>query len=158
MVSQHPKRESNDQLEDGMSRDPMKPFDERTIPNQTTNSSLDNVKETISDVASRAKDKANQMADAVSERLSQQRETAAEGLGRVASTMHEKADSVPGGPKVVNFTHSIADGMESTATYLRDHDFSKMGKDLMNVCRKYPTQSVLAALAVGFLLGRSARR
>jgi hypothetical protein len=136
----------------------MKPFDDRTIPNQTTNSSLDNVKEKISDVASKTKDKANHMADSVSERLSQQRENAAEGLGRVASTMHEKADSVPGGPKVVNLTHSVADGMESAATYLRDHDFSKMGDDLMNVCRKYPTQSVVAALAIGFLLGRSARR
>ena len=71
-----------------MSRDPMKPFDDRTIPNQTTNSSLDNVKEKISDVASKTKDKANHMADSVSERLSQQRENAAEGLGRVASTMH----------------------------------------------------------------------
>jgi len=112
----------------------------------------------ISDVAARTKDKAGQMADVVSEKLGQQRENVAEGVGRVASTMHEKADNVPGGPKVVNFTHSIADGMESTATYLRDHDFSKMGGDLMKVCRKYPTQSLVAALAVGFLLGRSARR
>jgi hypothetical protein len=134
-----------------MSRDP-KPFDERT------NISFDNVKEKVSDVASKTKDKAGQLSDAVSERLDQQRENVAEGLGRAATTMHEKADSIPGGPKVVNFTHSIADGMESTATYLRDHDFSKMGEDLMNVCRKYPTQSVLAALAVGFLVGRSARR
>ena len=69
MVSQHPKRESDYQLEDEMSRDPMKPFDERTIPNQNTNSSLDNVKEKIADVASITKDKANQMADAVSENI-----------------------------------------------------------------------------------------
>lgn len=141
-----------------MSRDPVKPFDERTTANQTTNSGLDNVKEKIYDAASKTKDKANQMADAVSERLNQQRQNAAEGLGGIASAIHENADSVPGGTKVANFTHSIADGMESTATYLRDHEFSKMGEDLMNVCRKYPIQSVATALAVGFLLGRSARR
>jgi len=135
-----------------MSRDPFK--DENTVPG----SRFDEVKERAADVAARTKDKASQMADTVSEKLGQQRENAAEGLGRVASTLHSKADSVPGGPKVVSFTHNIANSMESTATYLREHDFSKMGEDLMSVCRKYPTQSIAAALAIGFLLGRSARR
>jgi len=141
----------------------MKPFDEdeRTVlnkPNQTTNTSLDDVGERISDAAAKTKDKAGQMATAVSEKLDQQRENAAKGLGRVASAIHDTADRVPGGPNVINVGHKIADGMESTATYLREHDFSRMGKDLMTVCRKYPTQSVIAALAVGFLLGRSVRR
>jgi hypothetical protein len=137
-----------------MSRDSFKPFDENTVPTGR----LDDVKERAAEVAAKTKDKASQMADTVSEKLDQQRENAAEGLGRVASTLHEKAESVPGGPKVVKFTHNIADGMESTASYLREHDFSKMGEDFMNVCRKYPTQSLVAALAIGFLLGRSARR
>jgi hypothetical protein len=136
-----------------MSRDPLKPVDDRTI-----SSNVDDMKARVSEVASRTKDKAGQFAEAVSERLEEQRENAAEGLGRVASSIHDKADRVPGGPKIVNFTHSIADGMESTATYLREHDFSKMGEDVMTICRKYPTQSLVAALAVGFLLGRSARR
>ena len=135
-----------------MSRDPMKPFDDRQL-----NQGIDDVRDRVSDLTSKVKDKAGQMADTVSEKLGQQRESAAETLGRAASTIHEKAGTVPGGPKVVNFTHSIADGMESTASYLRGHDFSEMGKDVMNVCRRYPTQSLVAALAVGFLIGRSRR-
>ena len=134
-----------------MSRDPIK-------PNQTTASRIDDVKERVSDVAAKTKDKADQMKETISDKIDEQRQNAAEGLGRVASTLHEKASDVPGGPKLVNFTHSIANGMESTAGYLREHDLSKMGEDLMNVCRKHPTQSLLAALAFGFLLGRSARR
>jgi hypothetical protein len=137
-----------------MSRDAFKPFDEDIVPPGR----LDDVKERAAEVAAKTKDRASQMAETVTEKLGQQRENAAEGLGRVASTLHEKAESVPGGPKVVKFTHNIADGMESTATYLREHDFSKMGQDVMNVCRKYPTQSLAAALAIGFLVGRSARR
>src|SRR4029079_5154661 len=112
-----------------MSRDPLKPFDENTAASR-----LDEVKERASEVAARTKDKATQVADTVSEKLDQQRTSAAEGLGRVASTLHAKADSVPGGPKLVKFTHNIADGMESTATYLREHDFSRMGEDVTNVC------------------------
>jgi ElaB/YqjD/DUF883 family membrane-anchored ribosome-binding protein len=141
-----------------MSRDP-KSFDEsRFEKNQSANAGFQDVKDKVSDIASKTREKAGQMADAVSEKLDEQRGNAAEGLGRVASTLHEKADSVPGGQKAVNFTHSIADGMQSTATYLRDHDFAGIGKDLLSVCRKYPTQSIVAALAVGFLVGRSARR
>ena len=144
-----------------MSRDPVKPVDDRTFADkqkEIANARLTDMKERVSEVAAKTKDKAGQVADTVSEKLGEQRENAAEGLGRVASALHENADKVPGGPKLVNFTHSIADGMESTATYLREHDFSKMGQDFMSVCRKYPTQSLAAALALGFLLGRSARR
>lgn len=144
-----------------MNRDPLKPYDERTVPSnpsQTVSTRLGDVKERVSEVAAKTKDNAGEMADTVSEKLDEQRENAAAGLGRAASGLHDTADTMPGGPKVVNFTHSIADGMVTTATYLREHDFSKMGEDLMSVCRKYPTQSLVAALALGFLLGRSARR
>jgi hypothetical protein len=143
-----------------MSRDPMQPFDDREFTEtktQSENAGIPDVKDRISDMASKVSDKAGHFVDTVSEKFGQQRGNAAEGLDRVASTIHDRAEGVPGGPKVVKMTHSIADGMESTASYLRDHDFTKMGKDVMDVCRRYPTQSVVAALAVGFLIGRSRR-
>ena len=139
-----------------MSRDPMQPFDDREFP-QAKTAGIPDVNDRISDMASKVKDKAGQVVDTVSETLGHRRENAAEGLDRAASSIYDRAESVPGGPKVVKMTHSIADGMESTASYLRDHDFAKMGKDVMDVCRRYPTQSVVAALAVGFLIGRSRR-
>jgi hypothetical protein len=144
-----------------MNRDPMRPFDDREFLNkidQNPEPVLRDVKYQVSDIAPKAKGKAGQVADAVSEQLGQQRENAADALGRVASTMHKKAGKVPGGIKVVHLTHSIANGVGSTASYLRDHDFTQMGKDVMNICRSYPTQSFVAALAVGFLLGHAARR
>src|SRR5688572_9464094 len=147
-----------------MSRDPMKPFDDQDFqrktnqgPNAGLNAGLNDVKDRVSDITSKVKDKAGQVTELVSERLDHQRETAAGSLDRAAHSIHDNAYNVPGGPKVVNLTHSLADGMESTASYLRDHDFSQMGKDVMNVCRRYPTQSVVAALALGFLVGRSRR-
>ncbi len=144
-----------------MNRDPMQPFDDKDlsqVKTQNANAGIPNVTDRMSDMALKVKDKAGQVADTVSEKLGQQRGNAADGLDWAASTMHDGAESVPGGPKVVKLTHSIADGMESTASYLREHDFKKMGKDVTDVCRHYPTQSLVAALAVGFLLGRSARR
>ena len=141
-----------------MSHDPVKPFDNfQPTKTQTANAGISDVKDRISDMASNVKDKAGHMADTVSETMGHQRENAADGLGRAASAIHDNAESVPGGPKVVKMAHNIADGMESTASYLRDHDFAKMGKDVMDICRRYPTQSLVAALAVGFLIGRSKR-
>jgi ElaB/YqjD/DUF883 family membrane-anchored ribosome-binding protein len=142
-----------------MSRDPMKNFNDKdfTSKTQSTNSGLNDVKDRVSDMASKVKDKAGQVAETVSEKFDHQRETAAGGLNRVASTIHDNAESIPGGPKVAHLSHRIADGMESTASYLRDHDFNQMGKDVTDFCRRYPTQSLVAALAVGFLIGRSRR-
>jgi len=142
-----------------MSREPMQPFDEKS-PNKTTqgqNAGLNDLKDRVTEASAKAKDKAGQVAETVSEKLGQQREGAADTLDRAASTIHDKAGSIPGGPRVVNFTHNIADGMESTASYLRDHDLNQMGKDVMNICRRYPIQSLIAALAVGFLIGRPRR-
>jgi len=133
-----------------MSRDP---FNDR----EQTKRNVDDMKERVSDLTSRVKDKASHFAEVASERLDHQRETAAGNLNRMASTLHEKAGSVPGGTNVVNFTHRIANGMESTATYLRDHDFAAVGQDALKLCRRYPAQSIISALAVGFLLGRARR-
>ena len=89
-----------------MSRDPMKPIDGGEFPERNTlgaNADIPNVKDRISDMASKVKDKAGQVADTVSEKLGQQR------------------------------------------------------GDVMGVLRRYPTQSLIAALAVGFLIGRLRR-
>jgi hypothetical protein len=48
--------------------------------------------------------------------------------------------------------------MESTASYLREHDFKAMGEDVVGVARRHPAQALLSALLLGFLLGRAARR
>jgi hypothetical protein len=143
-----------------MSRDPMNPLDDTEFTSTTDenlNARFNDARERVSDIASRVRDKAGHVAETVSEKLDQQRETAAGSLRRAASTIHQNAQNIPGGPKVVHLTHRLADGMESTASYLRDHDVNQMGTDALNVCRRYPGQTLIAALALGFLLGRSRR-
>jgi ElaB/YqjD/DUF883 family membrane-anchored ribosome-binding protein len=130
------------------------PFRQNELLNKT---GLSDVKDQVSETTSKVKEKVGQMADTASQTIDQQRQNVADTLGRAASAVHENADKLPGGPKVANLTHSMADGIESAASYLERHDLSGMGKDLMDVCRRYPTQSLVAALAVGFLIGRSRR-
>jgi type IV secretory pathway TrbL component len=116
------------------------------------------IRDKATEFTSRVKDKAGQVGSNVSEKVSRQRESAAGGLDRVASTLHNKAASVPGGPKAERVAHKIASGMESTATYLRDHDFKDMGDDIVGVAKRHPTEALLSALVIGFLAGRAMKR
>jgi len=120
--------------------------------------STEKLKDKVEDIAARAKDKASQWTDAASDTADRQRENASSGLERAASTLHEKAENIPGGPRAVQAAHRVADGMETTASYLREHDFADMGDDLIHLCKRYPVQALLSAAAFGFLLGRSVRR
>jgi ElaB/YqjD/DUF883 family membrane-anchored ribosome-binding protein len=125
---------------------------------QRRTDSTEKLKDQIEDIAARAKDKAGQWTDAASETVDEQRKNVSTGLDRAASTLHEKAGSIPGGPRAVDAAHRVADGMEATASYLRQHDFADMREDVVNICRRHPVQALISAVAVGFLLGRAIRR
>src|SRR4030095_5511882 len=99
--------------------------------------------------ASRVKDRATQLGTTVSETMDRQRENAAKGLDRAASTIHEGAGSA------ARMAHGVADGMENTASYLRNHTWGDMGGDIGNLCRRHPVQALVSAAVVGFLLGRA---
>jgi len=86
------------------------------------------------------------------------REAAARGLQSAAATLREKADSLPGGQKVTSFAHSTADTLSSTADYVRQNDVKSMMGDLETMVKNNPGPSLLAAAAVGFLIGRAVSR
>ena len=119
---------------------------------------VENLKERLEDVASKAKDKAEQWTESASETAERQRQNVSSRLEKAATSLHEKATNIPGGPKAVSAVHRVADGMETTASYLREHDFADMRDDLISLCKKHPVQALVSAVAFGFLLGRSVRR
>src|SRR6185295_1252408 len=84
------------------------------------------------------------------------KENAAKGLHQAASAIHDRAGKIRNS-RTSDAAHMVAQGIDSTATYVENHDLSDMGEDVMNVCRKYPVQAILTSLTVGFLLGRAIR-
>jgi ElaB/YqjD/DUF883 family membrane-anchored ribosome-binding protein len=111
----------------------------------------------LSDQVDTLKDAASDLKEKVSDAAARQRTNAAKGLNRAASAIHDKAEKI-GNSRVSGAAHKVADGIDSTATYLEENDFSDMGEDAMNVARRHPGKAILASLAVGFLLGRVLRR
>ena len=118
---------------------------------------LTNVKNKVTEGANKAKDKAEEIGRNVQTRIDETRAPAADKLQTAASTLHEKADNLPGGQTVAGLAHKTADTMQATAEYVRQHDVQDMMSDVESFVRRHPGQSLLAAAAVGFLVGRSFR-
>ena len=110
---------------------------------------------TAGDAAAQLKSKASNLGRAAAEKIDEQRGAAAGGLKSAASTLHEKADSLPGGEKVASFAHSTADKLSSTSDYIREHDVKTMMADLERLVKNNPGPSLLGAALIGFLVART---
>ena len=112
-------------------------------------------------VLSRANEAKESMSDAVrvaAEKINEGRETAAERLEGAASTVRERADQLPGGPKVKEFATAAADRLSGTADYVRTHDATRMRADVERLVKNNPGPALVVAAAFGFLLGRALSR
>jgi ElaB/YqjD/DUF883 family membrane-anchored ribosome-binding protein len=119
-------------------------------PNETSEV-LKSAGDQLADKASQVKSKVTDLGRAASEKLDQTRVAAASGLDSTASALHQ------GGEKVTGFAHSAADKLSSTADYLRNHDGKSMMADMEQVVKRNPGASLFAAVAIGFLVGRTLR-
>jgi hypothetical protein len=128
------------------------PFDEGMGSSERIDERVDDLRDRAANLGSKIKDKASQFGTTVSSTVDRQRENAARGLDRAASSLH---DGVGSAAKV---GHGVADGMESTASYLRNHSVGDMGNDVMTLCRKHPVQALVSAAVLGFVMGRIIRR
>jgi len=141
------------------SRNPLYPNTERLQQGPNRKESIeDTVTNKVADIAGRIKDQAGAAADKVSDGFDKGRKAAAGTLHQAASTLREKADGLPGGQTTAGIAERLADTVESTSTYLREHDMEDMKADVERLVRRNPTQSLIAACVVGFLIGRAFRR
>ena len=123
---------------------------------QTRDAAAD-VGDKISETTGRVRDMAAEAGRNAQSKLDESRAPAAEKLESAATALHERADDLPGGETVSGIAHSAADKMEATADYVREHSLQDMMGDVETFVRKHPGQSLLAAAAVGFLVGRTLR-
>jgi len=55
-------------------------------------------------------------------------------------------------------TDTLADGMQSSAEWLRDADLDKLKSGVENQVKEHPARTLLVALGAGYLLGKALRR
>lgn len=121
-------------------------------------SATEHLKEQASDAAHQAQASAAELGRSAEAKINEKRKPAASALESAAATLHEKAGSLPGGERVSRIARKAARQMESTAGYVRGHDVRDMIGDLGSFVKRHPGRSLIAAAAVGFLVGRAVRR
>jgi vacuolar-type H+-ATPase subunit H len=102
-----------------------------------------------------AKAKAHDMANAASEQ-------AKAATHRVGEQMENLADHVRGSApqegQIGQAATVVADGLANAGEYLQEANFDDMVKDLTGVVQRYPMQSLLVGVGLGYLLARSTDR
>ncbi|MBC8075249.1 MAG: YtxH domain-containing protein [Chloroflexales bacterium] len=119
--------------------------------NMSTSEMVDTVKDKASDLGDRAQEAGAQAAVKADEAM-----TATGGqLTTFAQTIREKA---PVEGRVGEVAHQAADVLERSGSYLQQSDLNDVRGDLEQMIRRYPVQSLLVGLGVGYLLARATRR
>jgi hypothetical protein len=77
-----------------------------------------------------------------------------EKIGSLANVIRENA-SHEGAVGAAATT--VADGLESASSYLREKKFEHLAKDVTALVRTYPIQSLLIGVGLGYLLARRTR-
>jgi uncharacterized protein YjbJ (UPF0337 family) len=73
----------------------------------------------------------------------------------LASAIREKA---PREGKIGTTATKVAGGLESASYYLQEKKFEHLGEDVKGLVRRYPLQSLLVGLGLGFLLARRSKK
>jgi ElaB/YqjD/DUF883 family membrane-anchored ribosome-binding protein len=123
----------------------------------TVSDTAQSVKDKVTDAAATAKQRVSEAGRRTTDKIDEKRGPTADALQSAASTIHEKAEDLPGGQTVRSVAHSAAEKLESTAGYIREHDVRSMISDMEEIVKRNPGPSLLIAVAVGFLIGRAFR-
>ena len=136
-----------------------------------------------SDIASRAGEKAGEMASAaghkagtlvekakdvgkdvstkageIAKNVGQTAEDAVSSVGgqmkSLAGTIRQKA---PHEGIVGSTASAVASTLDSSGAYLQEHNLHGMAEDMTDLIRRYPIQSVLVGIGVGFLVAKATR-
>jgi ElaB/YqjD/DUF883 family membrane-anchored ribosome-binding protein len=104
-----------------------------------------------------ARHKASEATETAAHAVDERRGQAAEQMDSTAQQVRERGESLPGGERTTEMAEMAAEKIEATSSYVREHDVQDMMSDLETLVRNNPTQSLIAAAAAGFLVGRMLR-
>jgi len=104
--------------------------------------------ETVSGMAQKAQDAAANAGQKTDEALT----AVGERMTSLAGTIREKA---PHEGTLGTAASTVADRLQAGGQYLQDHGLEDMAEDMAGMVRRYPLQSVLVGLGIGFLLGQT---
>ena len=113
------------------------------------------IKDQAGQAATDVRDKVADLGRKAEEKIDQGRVRAADTVDSTAVKLRDGADQFAS--TTSNAVHNVTDKLQSAADYIRDNDARAMMEDAADFMRRYPVQSLAAAVVVGFLAGRAIR-
>lgn len=102
--------------------------------------------------AQEAKQKASEVGGKAQEHADRGMDQAASGMDQAASKLREHGDQQGG--SVGSAAAKTADTLEGASSYLREKDTDQLMDDLESLIRRKPTESLLVAAGIGFVLSK----
>lgn len=132
-----------------------------SLSNKATNAAYSgsdtatDLKDKATQVVGDVKDKATEVAGQAADKVDEATTVAGEKIQDAAQLLRDKAPT--DGP-VGQAATATADTLDRAGNYLQQQDLAGMRGDLESLIRKHPTESLLIAFGVGFLMARGTRR
>jgi len=122
---------------------------------QDMKNTANDLSQSASNAYGEAKAKAQELGAAAAERVGGATKAVGEKMSSLAGTIRESA---PQQGTIGSAAKSVANQLDTTATYLQDTNVDNMVKDVTGLIRRYPLYSMLAGLGIGYLFSRRSRR
>ncbi len=91
----------------------------------------------------------------LAEEVLRRRDKMADALERTSERLQRKGEALGNGVSAA--AHKTAGAVESAGHYLREFDGDELVSDVRGIVKRHPGRTVLAALVVGFFIGRAIR-
>ena len=95
--------------------------------------------------------KAQELGATAASKASEAATAVGEKIGSLASVIR---DNAPHEGAVATAATTVAGGLESASSYLREKKFENLATDVTALSRRYPVQSLLVGVGLGYLLAR----
>jgi uncharacterized protein YjbJ (UPF0337 family) len=114
-----------------------------------------NVAQSAANAYGDAKAKAQEFGSAAAERVGGASKAVGETMSSWAGTIRESA---PQEGSIGSAAKTVANQLENAGSYLQDNTFENMARDVTTLIRRYPIQSLLVGLGIGYLFSRRSER
>ena len=120
-------------------------------------SAVDKAKDTASAIAEKAQDATRRAGDVAKNVGHKMEDTVAVVGGQMKSLAGTIRDKAPQEGVVGSAASRVATTLESGGAYLQEHNLHGMAEDMTSLIRRYPLQSLLVGIGIGFLIARATR-
>jgi uncharacterized protein YjbJ (UPF0337 family) len=118
-------------------------------------SSTAGIQQKVGNLAEDTKTKVQELNTRASEGLNEAKAAVGKKIGSLAETIRR---NVPQEGSVGSTTHSVANSLSAAGSYLEEHTFEDFSKDMTSIIRRYPLQSLLVGVGIGYLMSRGSER